>query len=264
MEKDDTGKGGPRPEDRLAKRGPGVPEKRVNEFADLTPDARHELALRRIREDWDTATRRMTNIGRTLVDACYDGDESEALGEKADRNALFVRIARSAGTLAGGPSQKALSGARRVAAVSDSMNAHYWTVVPYSHKVLLVRLDDTEKMAEGAQKIVKFGWTLKQTEKWIDAERAAGGDEVVRRGRRLGSTRTAFVHLDEAVQPESLERVAADYAKLDAAGRAEVDDELGSAAQALERLRHRLRVVRERTPAKPRRDLPRGKSKKSK
>ena len=217
-----------------------APERRTNEFAALSPDARVELATTRIRAQWGTAAGVFLAIGQVLVDACHDGDEPAALAPEAETNALFLRIARSLGTLKGGPSEKTLNLARRVAAASRVVRGHFWDVVPYCHKEQLVRLSRPETIAAGAKSAVELGWTIKQTEKWVDAERAREGRPKAARGVRLVSARGACTRLADAVDAPSLARIAADFERLDEKERRKVKDELEKAVAALQRLRHRL------------------------
>ena len=214
---------------------------RTNEFAGMSEDARVELALVRIRSEWVNAAGAFLKMGHTTVDACHDGDEHAALADDADGNRVFGRIARSLGTLAGGPDRRTISLARRVAAASRLVPGHFWDVVPYSHKEILVVLKEPARIAAGAKRAVDFGWTLDQTRKFVDEERAQAGSPKKKRGARLGTARTALGRLALAGEPESLERIATEFERLDEAGRERVRAELDEARAALQRLYARLR-----------------------
>jgi hypothetical protein len=213
---------------------------RTHEFSGLTEDARVELAVTRIRADWAVASGSMVRIGQTLVDACHDGDEKAALTEADRPNSTFTRIARSLGTLEGGPSAKVLSGARRVAAATQVVRGHFWAVLPFSHKEVLVRLAEARQITEGAKLAVEFGWTVAQTESWVDERRAAAGKPKTRRGVRLGSARASLERLAAMSDAESLDRVVREFERLDGPSQAEVQAELERAGAVLARLRRRL------------------------
>jgi hypothetical protein len=220
-------------------------EERVNEFDGLSDDAKVELAIARIRQEWSDAAESFLLMGGVVVDACHASSAADALADGADENPLYRRIVTSLGTLRGGPSAKSLSLARRVAAASSVVQGHFWTVVPYSHKALLVELKDAEKMLEGAKRTVEFGWTLAQTQAWVDVERATAGRPKRMRGLRLSGARTACGRLASASEGESLERLADDYGKLPPRDRQKVRAELEKAAAALQRLRRKLDALGE-------------------
>lgn len=227
--------------------GPGGPRdlaKPVGPYAGMTADARVERAVIDIRAEWARAVGAFGVIGRTLVDACHDGDAASALAPEADRNDLFRRIARSLGTMKGGPTRKTLSLARRVVAASANVRGHFWDVVPYGHKEILVLLAHAPaKMVTGAQRAVELAWTQDQLRKWVDAERARDGSLQRKRGRGLARTRLAVGGLGAAGEPASLDRIVAGYAKLDPKDRRKFRDEIAVAEKAIAALRKRFAAV---------------------
>lgn len=227
------------------KRTPPAPAKdeedeHHNPYAGLSEEGRHEQAAADLRAAWFDATQGFLRMGRIVLLAAYDGETSEALADAADENPRFQRLVRSLGTLDGGPSARVLSVARRVVACARAVRSPFWKVAPYSHKEILVRLKEPEKMAEGAKHVVELSWTLAQTEKWVDAQRAEAKTPKVKRGRTAGSSRKAAETLAAAAEPESLDRIAAEYEKMSASERRRYREALEKAADALQRLRRRL------------------------
>jgi hypothetical protein len=221
---------------------PPAPE-RTNEFAGLSDDARHDLAVTRIRSLWVGAVGAVVGMGQTLVDACHDGNDDAALADEEGRNPLLRRIVTSLGTVEGGPSDTTLKNARRIVATNATYRSHFWKVLPFSHKVALRPLHDTDKVAEGAQHAIELGWTQKQLERWVEVERKRAGVPKRKRGVRLGGTRAALTRVVSSVDPESLDRLGADYGALGRVERKRVRDELERAATALAKLRRKLASI---------------------
>lgn len=211
-----------------------------NEFDGLTEDARHNLAVRQIRERWTSATTAVVGIGEIVVNACYDGEASKALADDAGQNPRFVRLVRTLGTIEGGPSEKTLSLARRVAAASREVDGRFWKVLPYSHRERLVLLPSTEGMNDGAKRAVEFGWTVRQVEQWVRGKLAELGKRRVKRGRTLAASVRDFDHVRELGTAKSLERLVKSFEKLTPARRREVAEKLEHAAAALAVVRKRL------------------------
>lgn len=217
-------------------------EARTNEFDGLTEEARHDLAVTKIRASFAVGAQAFLAMGRVVVDACYDGDEQAALDSSAADNERFVRLVRTLGTIEGGPNEKTLSNARRVAAARKIVRSAFYRVLPVSHQEELVVLDDPAKIGEGAKRAVEFSWTVLQLRAWARGQRVTpqGDSKVKARGVRLQSTSKAFDHLARASEPASLERLATEFEKLPPKEREKLRARLDAASAALSALRRRL------------------------
>lgn len=211
-----------------------------NEFAGMPVDARAAAAVERIREHWVGATNNILGIGRVIVNACYDGDDAAALGDDSERNELLRQVTRSLGTLEGGPDKGVLSVARRIVAFMGVSRSHFFKVLPYSHKRTLVQLADQKQISDGAKRAVEFGWTVEQTQRFVDETRKSEGKPTQRRGAKLGTARRAVKQLKDAGDEKSIERIGSEYVKLDPRAREAIRAEAEDASNALARLRRRL------------------------
>jgi hypothetical protein len=203
-------------------------------------DARIDRAVEAIKQEWAQATRAINNVGRVVLDTCFGGDAHALLEAGANRNPVFVELARRVDTLGVGLSRYMLSVATRIAAYDQLVRGNHWKLLDVGRKEDLLPLREPGVLAEGARFAIEMGATRENLQRWVTVKQAEQGRPRTRRGVTLQGTRGAMERLASVSHEKSLLRVEGQFARAGKQEQRRVVDQVRATREALAVLERRL------------------------
>lgn len=178
--------------------------------------------------------------GAWLVERVFEGDPDAAL-EAAERDPVWVELARRAGTRALSLPPATLYLALRVAAYDARIRAAVWRDLDLGRKALLLPLGDDELLVLGAEAAREGELTHAEVKAWVTAQLAARGRPRRVRVHPKALRRRLHAMTQTLSRPALVRRFDAIRGEMDPDERAALAAEVDALRGALARLAKSLR-----------------------